>query len=199
MKTQQILDNLRAKELKALAKSAGLPRTVTRTPEIVAELNRFLYTAPPGLAAKAACSAVAKPSSRVRSVPAKSSFSKAWAFSHRPGNRSLRNTPCSCAWSRSNSSRVSRSPGSSGEIAEAGDRRAARVSPAEVAISRSSTTAQESAVVWYHSRFMTMFFNPPLVAYVAKPSGGMGSISQRKETLRPACLTSTICSSSTQT
>jgi hypothetical protein len=82
MKTQQILDNLRAKELKALAKSAGLPRTVTRTPEIVAELNRFLYTAPPGLAAKAACSAVAKPSSRVRSVPAKSPFSKAWAFSH---------------------------------------------------------------------------------------------------------------------
>ncbi len=42
METQEILDNMRADELKALAKTAGLPRTITRKPELVAELNRFV-------------------------------------------------------------------------------------------------------------------------------------------------------------
>ena len=42
METTELLNNMRAEALKALAKSAGLPRTITRKPELVTELNRFV-------------------------------------------------------------------------------------------------------------------------------------------------------------
>jgi hypothetical protein len=42
MDTTELWNNLRAEALKALAKSAGLPRTITRKPELMTELNRFV-------------------------------------------------------------------------------------------------------------------------------------------------------------
>lgn len=54
MEATDVMDGLRVDALKSIAKQAGLPKTITRKPELIEALNRFLETDPAAYVARLA-------------------------------------------------------------------------------------------------------------------------------------------------